>query len=162
MSANERRDLTVFVVDDSDLLRERLIEMLREVARVKVIGEAAERDQAIAGIERLRPDVVILDIRLEGGSGIEVLTEVKKATPSPTVIMLTNYPYIQFQEKCLKAGADYFFYKASGFTKIKDVVAGLASTSATGSPSTSPSRSGSAPTARRTNCSPTASSRCCA
>jgi len=126
MSAIEPRNLTVFVVDDSELLRVRLIGMLAEIERVLVVGEAADRDQAVAKILCLKPDVVILDIRLENGSGIEVLTEIKKATPCPTVMMLTNYPYIQYQEKCLKAWADYFFYKAAGFTKIKDAIARLA------------------------------------
>jgi len=126
MSAKEAKILRVFVVDDSDVLRESLIRMLSELERVEVVGEAAGRDQALAEIARLKPEVVILDIQLQQGNGIEVLAEIKKTAPGPTVIMLTNYPYIQFREKCLKAGADYFFYKATEFTKVKEVVRQLA------------------------------------
>ncbi len=126
MSLKESKNLKVFVVDDSDVLRESLIRMLSELERVEVVGEAAGRDQAIAEVARLKPDVVILDIQLQHGNGIEVLAEIKKAAPGPTVIMLTNYPHAQFREKCLKTGADYFFYKATEFTKVKDVVRQLA------------------------------------
>ena len=90
---------------------------------------AEDRDHAIAEIANLKPDVVVLDIQLKIGSGIEVLTEIKKAQASPTVIMLTNYPYPQFRAKCMNAGADYFFYKATEFTKVKEVVERLAALS---------------------------------
>lgn len=56
-----------------------------------------------------------------------MLAEIKKSEDSPIVIMLTNYPHTQFREKCIRAGADYFFYKATEFSKVKDVVRDLAS-----------------------------------
>jgi DNA-binding NarL/FixJ family response regulator len=117
--------LKVYIVDDSVLLRQRLTGMLSELDRVELIGQAEDKDQALTQIEQLMPDVVILDIRLHQGNGIDLLTEIKKTQPSPTVIMLTNYPYPQFREKCMSLGADYFFYKATDFTKVKEVVRSL-------------------------------------
>lgn len=125
MSSNQSGVLRVVVVDDSVTLRQRLVGMLRELDGVEVIGEVDDRDHAIAEIAKLKPDIVILDIQLRNESGIEVLAEVKKANPSPAVIMLTNYPYPQFRAKCMAAGADYFFYKATEFAKVKEVVQGL-------------------------------------
>jgi DNA-binding NarL/FixJ family response regulator len=119
--------LRVYVVDDSALLRQRLLGLLAELDRVEVIGEAEDRDQAIIEVTKLKPHVVILDIQLREGNGIEVLTQIKQVQPSPTVIMLTNYPYSQFREKSMAAGADYFFYKATEFAKVKEVVRSLSS-----------------------------------
>jgi DNA-binding NarL/FixJ family response regulator len=119
--------LRVYVVDDSALLRQRLLRLLAELDRVEVIGEAEDRDQAIIEVTKLKPHVVILDIQLREGNGIEVLTQIKQVQPSPTVIMLTNYPYPQFREKSMAAGADYFFYKATEFAKVKEVVRSLSS-----------------------------------
>jgi DNA-binding NarL/FixJ family response regulator len=119
--------LRVYVVDDSALLRQRLLGLLAELDRVEVIGEAEDRDQAIIEVTKLKPHVVILDIQLREGNGIEVLTQIKQVQPSPTVIMLTNYPYPQFREKSMAAGADYFFYKATEFAKVKEVVRSLSS-----------------------------------
>jgi two-component system, NarL family, response regulator DevR len=119
--------LRVYVVDDSALLRQRLLGLLAELDRVEVIGEAEDRDQAIIEVTKLKPHVVILDIQLREGNVIEVLTQIKQVQPSPTVIMLTNYPYPQFREKSIAAGADYFFYKATEFAKVKEVVRSLSS-----------------------------------
>jgi two-component system response regulator DevR len=127
MRDKELDTLKVYVVDDSALLRQRLVGLLAELDRVEVIGEAEDRDQAIIEVTKLKPHVVILDIQLREGNGIEVLTQIKQVQPSPTVIMLTNYPYPQFREKSMSAGADYFFYKATEFAKVKEVVRSLSS-----------------------------------
>ena len=93
----------VFIADDSDTIRERLIELLAGISGVEIIGEAKDTSQAIASILKLNPEVVVLDIRMPGGSGIEVLKEIKKHVPAPIVIMLTNYPYSQYREKICEA-----------------------------------------------------------
>ena len=121
MRDKELDTLKVYVVDDSALLRQRLVGLLSELDRVEVIGEAEDRDQAITEVTKLRPHVVILDIQLRQGNGIEVLTQIKQVQPSPTVIMLTNYPYQQFREKCMAAGADYFLYKATELAGVTSV-----------------------------------------
>jgi len=59
---------------------------------------------------------------MPSGSGISVLEEVKRRDDSPTVIMLTNYPYPQYRKKCMDAGADYFFDKSSEFHKVTEVL----------------------------------------
>ena len=59
-----RRDMKVFVVEDSAAVRERLVEMIRDVKDIEVVGEAATYDTAVAGIINTRPDVAVLDIKL--------------------------------------------------------------------------------------------------
>ena len=115
----------VYVVDDSDFVRERLIEMLSELEEVEIVGETGDPLQALAAIREMVPDAVILDIRLPGRSGVEVLRDLKKEEPSPVVIILTNYPYPQYRKECTEAGADYFLNKSSEFHKIAEVLRGL-------------------------------------
>ncbi len=114
--------MRVYVVDDSPLVRERLVALLSEVNGVDVVGSAGSAEEGIAGITAERPDVAILDIRMPSGSGISVLEEMKRMENPPTIIMLTNYPYPQYRRKCLDAGADYFFDKSSEFSKVTDVL----------------------------------------
>jgi len=115
----------VYVVDDSDFVRERLIEMLSELQEVEIVGGTGDPGEALAAIREMLPDTVILDIRLPGKSGVEVLRDLKKEKPSPIVIILTNYPYPQYRKECTEAGADYFFNKSTEFNKIANVLTGL-------------------------------------
>jgi DNA-binding NarL/FixJ family response regulator len=87
-----------------------------------VVGGAGDLRGAEASIRQLRPDAVILDIRLPGGSGITLLRHMKRERPAATVIVLTNYPYPQYREECLDAGADYFLYKATEFDKVGEIL----------------------------------------
>jgi len=114
-------DMKVFLVDDSAIVLEKLAAMISGIEGVEIAGQAMNARDAIQSIVKLKPDVVILDIRLNGGgSGIDVLKEIKKEIPPPIVIMLTNYPYPQYRKKCQALGADYFFDKVAEIEKIYD------------------------------------------
>lgn len=115
------KKVEVVIADDSAAVRERLVSMLSELKGVEVTGQAQNVEEAIASIRTLKPRAVILDIRMPGGSGINVLQNIKREQPSPVVIILTNYPYLQYRKKCLEAGADFFFDKSTEFNKIPQV-----------------------------------------
>ncbi len=114
--------MKIFIVDDSALVRERIIAMISENPGIEITGQAKNAQEGINSIIKLKPDVVILDIRMPGGNGIEVLKNIKKNSSAPTIIILTNYPYPQYRKKCMEAGADYFFDKSSEFNKIMEVI----------------------------------------
>ena len=114
--------MKVFIVDDSALVRERIIAMISEHPGIEITGQAENALEGINSIRKLKPDVVILDIRMPGGNGIEVLRNIKKNSSGPTIIILTNYPYPQYRKKCIEAGADYFFDKSTEFNKIIEVI----------------------------------------
>ncbi len=115
--------MKVLIADDSQVVRERLISMLSELTEIEIIGEARDSTEAIDAIYRLKPDVVIMDIRMPGGSGIDVLRAIKKEHQAmPKVIMLTNFPYSQYRKKCMDAGADFFFDKSSEFEDVAKVL----------------------------------------
>jgi DNA-binding NarL/FixJ family response regulator len=122
MRKKRRKIVRVFIVDDSAIIRERLEMILSELKGIEIIGQAKGSTEAEEAIPKLKPDVVILDIRMHGGNGIEVLKNIKKDKNSPLVIMLTNYPYPQYRKKCKDAGADFFFDKSTEFDKIPEVL----------------------------------------
>jgi DNA-binding NarL/FixJ family response regulator len=70
--------MRVFVADDSAVVRERLTDMLSAIPEVAVIGYVKDTMGAISSMRTLHPDVVILDIRMPGGTGIDVLQDIKK------------------------------------------------------------------------------------
>ena len=113
--------IKVFIADDSLIVREHLVTMLDELAGIEIVGQAGNVTEAISGIQQLRPDVVILDIRMPGGSGIDILQRVKQDEGAPIVIILTNYPYPVFRQKCLQAGADFFLDKSTEFEQIPEL-----------------------------------------
>lgn len=118
MLPHSNPNIKVLVVDDSLIVREHLVTMLDELAGIEIVGQAETVAEAIASIQKLRPDVVILDIRMPGGSGIDVLKRVKQGEVTPIVIILTNYPYPGYRRKCLQAGADFFLDKSTEFDQI--------------------------------------------
>lgn len=125
--------MNVFIVDDSAELRRRLIDRLEELPEVRVVGHAEQSSLAIPAIEALRPEVAIVDLQLAGpGSGLLVVEVVKRLKPAPLVLVLTNYPYPQYRERCFAAGADYFFDKATEFDKVVDVCRELTTGRSTG------------------------------
>ncbi len=114
--------MRIFIADDSEMLRVRLVKMLSEIEGIEIIGQAQDSLDAIESIEKLNPHVVILDIRMPQGNGIKVLEEIKKNLQSPKVIIFTNYIYPQYRKKYMNAGADFFFNKSTEFEKLVDTV----------------------------------------
>ncbi|UCF75782.1 MAG: response regulator transcription factor [Betaproteobacteria bacterium] len=115
-------DVKVFVVEDSALVRERLVEMISEVDGVDVVGEADSYGTAVAGIMSTHPDVAILDISLADGNGIEVLAHVKPRLPGLRGIVLTNYNSPQHLKASADAGAEYFLDKSVDFERITEIL----------------------------------------
>ena len=93
----------MLLVDDSRIVRDRLLELISELPAVEVIGEAAGAAEAIRKIRRLRPDIVVLDISMPDGNGIQVLEAVKRPRASRSrIIMLTNFAHEPYRERCLE------------------------------------------------------------
>jgi DNA-binding NarL/FixJ family response regulator len=117
-------DMKVFVVEDSAAVRERLIEMIREIEDVEVVGEADTFDAAVSGILNTRPDVAVLDIKLadDRGSGIDVLNQVRKGLPAMKAIVLSNYATPQHMKASADAGAEYFLDKSADFERITEIL----------------------------------------
>ncbi|MBL7067943.1 MAG: response regulator transcription factor [Candidatus Marinimicrobia bacterium] len=118
--------MKILIADDSDILRNHLITIISELDGVKIVGESQDTKSAIRDINKNKPDLVILDIRMPGEGGIHVLKVVKEKNPKLIVIIFTDYPYPQYRIKCLESGADYFFDKSTETEKMVETVKRLA------------------------------------
>jgi len=105
--------LTVFVVDDHEVVRRGLTDLLNQADGLTVIGAAATAAQAMARVPELHPDVAVLDVSLPDGNGVEVCRELRTLLPDLQCLMLTSYTDEQ-------AMMDAFLAGAAGFV-IKDI-----------------------------------------
>jgi DNA-binding NarL/FixJ family response regulator len=117
----EGASLRVFLVEDSPSVRERLNDFLSEPGRIDMIGFAETEADAVRELLAGPIDVAIVDLNLKQGSGIGVIESVRArhATAPPTIIVLTNYAFPEFESACLQRGADYFFDKSTQFGAVK-------------------------------------------
>jgi len=119
--------MRIIIADDSEILRSRLVEMLKEIKGIEVVAEAKDTKETIEAVRIHHPDAVIIDIRMPGNDGITAIETVKKGKRNkPKVIVFTNYPYLQYRKRCMDAGADFFFYKALEFEKLVNLIKELA------------------------------------
>ena len=116
--------MKVFIVEDSLAVKERLLDIVREVEGAELVGDAGNFADAVDGIIATRPEVAILDIRLadDRGSGIDVLDRVKRQIPDLKAIMLSNYATPQHAKAAADAGADYFLDKTVDFERIGEIL----------------------------------------
>jgi DNA-binding NarL/FixJ family response regulator len=103
--------LKALLVEDSPIMRELLTESLAGVSGVQVAAIAETAADAVTAFESHLPDIVILDLALRVGSGLEVLREIKRSAPDCLVMVFTGYDQESFRQHCLAAGADHFFSK---------------------------------------------------
>jgi DNA-binding NarL/FixJ family response regulator len=124
----ERRVLhvRVIVVDDSPVVRKRLVSMLGEARGVRVVAEAEDGFEAVRLVRLYAPDAVILDLNLPGMSGLEVLAIIKAQALPPVVIVLTNHTQDRYRVESFRGGADFFFDKSSDFDRVVSAVASVA------------------------------------
>ena len=114
--------LKVFLADDSPAIRERVNGLLSE-ARMAVVGEAGTPRECISGILASHPDVVVLDVQLEGGTGLEVLKAVRGADPGIAFVVFSNNSGPAYRKRYLAEGAARFLDKNADFHELAPVVA---------------------------------------
>ncbi|MDB5861302.1 MAG: response regulator receiver protein [Ramlibacter sp.] len=112
----------VFLADDSPAIRERL-NLLLVAARMDVVGEAATPRECIDGILASHPDVVVLDVQLEGGSGLEVLRAVRGADPGIAFVVFSNNAGAAYRKRYLAEGAVFFLDKSADFQDLAPAIA---------------------------------------
>ena len=114
--------IKVFLADDSQQIRAR-VNALLGAADIAVVGEAATPDTCIAGILRSHPDVVVLDVQLEGGTGLQVLKAVRSADPEVAFIVFSNNSAPAYRKRYLHEGAALFLDKSTEFDQLAQAVA---------------------------------------
>lgn len=111
MTSIERAATRVFIIDDHELVRTGLRSVLDCERDFEVVGEAGTAADGIAAVRQLRPEVVLLDIRLPDRSGIEACREIRAACPDTRIIMLTSVGTGEAVEQTILAGASSFLLK---------------------------------------------------
>ncbi|MDR3565821.1 MAG: response regulator transcription factor [Negativicutes bacterium] len=121
-------EIKVLIVDDHTLMRSGLKLMLANQADIRVIGEAADGEEALSLVAATQPDVVLLDVTMPGMSGLECLAKLRETDPSLKVILLTMHEDIRYLKEGFSSGAmGYVLKKAADdvlYEAIRTVCAG--------------------------------------
>ncbi len=118
--------IRIIIVDDHEIVRLGLKSLLDQYPQYEVISEAKNAKEALSQVETYKPDIVLMDIRLPGKSGIDACEEIKQNFPDVKVIMLTSYAEDEMLFSAIKAGASGYVLKqidSSGLVKSIEAVA---------------------------------------
>lgn len=115
--------MKVFLAYESVTVVEMLATWLSGIEGIEIVGQAMNPADAIRSIVRLKPDVVVLDIRLqEVKTGLDLIIRIKKVVPPPIIMLVAFCPSAQYREQCLSLGADYFFDKIKEIRHLYDTL----------------------------------------
>jgi DNA-binding NarL/FixJ family response regulator len=119
--------ITVFLLDDHEVVRVGLRQLLESEPGIEVVGEAGTAAQAVARVPALRPDVAVLDVRLPDGDGVTVCRDVRSATdPPPACLMLTSFSDDEALFEAIMAGASGYLLKQIEGNRLIEAVQRLA------------------------------------
>ena len=116
------RTLTLLVVDDHEVVRQGLVALLGRREEFQVVAEAGTVAEALDAARRFQPDLVIMDVRLPDGSGVEACREIRAELPDTRVVILTSYPDEDAVLSAIVAGASGYLLKQ---VRARDLVAAL-------------------------------------
>ena len=116
------RPLTLLIVDDHEIVRQGLVALLGRRPEFQVVAEAGTVADAVEAARRFEPDLVIMDVRLPDGSGIEACREIRAELPATRVVILTSYPDEDAVLSAIVAGASGYLLKQ---VRARDLVAAL-------------------------------------
>lgn len=133
--SSERR---ILLIEDSEVLSRRLVELLSEPGRLSVAAQAATQSEAFYRLQEAYYDVLVVDIELAEGNGVAVIRQARQLYPpegQPLIVVLTNYASDFVRDHCFAAGADYFLDKMRDISLLKGIVADGHSKWSAGTPS---------------------------
>ncbi|MFH8513733.1 response regulator [Streptomyces gelaticus] len=122
MSTPTAPSVRVLIVDDQMMVREGFSVLLNAMPGIEVVGEAVDGRQAVAQVAALRPDVVLMDIRMPELNGIEATREIVAADADAKVLVLTTFDLDEYVYQALRAGASGFLLKDASARQLADGV----------------------------------------
>ncbi len=114
--------MKLLIIEDSPLIVDRIKKNISEIKQLKVIGDTATVKEAEYLIQKEKPNIIILDIHLQGGSGLSLQYMIHSKKLNIKTVILTNYSSPILQEKSFELGTKYFLDKSRDFEKLKDVL----------------------------------------
>jgi DNA-binding NarL/FixJ family response regulator len=118
----KKENKTILIVDDSNLVMERMIDLLEEMEQIKFVVHAGSYSEALEMLGVLTPDLVLLDISLPDKSGLELLRLLRKEYKDIAVIMLTNTADDYYRDTCKKLGAVQFLDKSGDYRLMPELL----------------------------------------
>ncbi|HWP57552.1 MAG TPA: response regulator transcription factor [Candidatus Acidoferrales bacterium] len=116
--------MKLLIADDSPMLRERLATLLSQIPGIELVGQAENGREAVRLAATLKPDIVVMDIKMPEKNGIEALVEIKKEQSSPRVVIFTSFPFPQHEKRCLELGAERFLDKSNDIDQLQQFLKG--------------------------------------
>jgi DNA-binding NarL/FixJ family response regulator len=116
------RAVRVFLVDDVGAFRALMRFTLEEDPRIQVVGEAADGQEGIDGVERLKPDVVLLDLAMPVLDGFEAMPLIREVSPGTTIVALSGFTAERMAQLCIEQGAHAYLEKGEDAAVIRDAV----------------------------------------
>ena len=118
--------IRILIVDDQQMFREGIRHRLSQEPDMKVVGEAASAEEALAMVPETEPDIVVLDIRLPAKSGIEAAKVVRREWPSIKILMLSGYDFDQYVRAAARAGMEGYLLKDAPQETLVDALREIA------------------------------------
>lgn len=114
--------IRVLIVDDQDLIRESLEIMLNTREDIRVVGKASEGEEALVLFRELKPDVILMDIRMPGLDGIECIRCIKDESIETSIIVLTTFDDDEYVFRSIKNGASGYLLKSLSSSELADAI----------------------------------------
>lgn len=115
-------NVRVMVLDDHEVVRRGICDILDRAEGIEVVAEAGTVAQAVRRVDAVRPDVVLSDLRLPDGTGLEVIAHVRRTLPEAHIVVLTSYDDDEARSAARAAGADMFLAKTAGSAEVVEAV----------------------------------------
>jgi DNA-binding NarL/FixJ family response regulator len=114
----QAKKLSILIVDDNSYYTKRMTDILKELDNISTVNTAGNFDEAFTMLDTKDHDMVLLDIKLPGGSGMDLLKKIKQSDKDCEVIMVSNCTDEFYKKQCKKLGASYFIDKTKDFEMV--------------------------------------------
>jgi len=115
-------ELRIMLVEDQTVVREGLRQLMESDPEFKVVGEAATAAEAVSQAARLKPDVILLDLKLPDGSGLDAARQILQGSDPPAILVLSTYADAALVRSALALGASGYIPKTASFAEIASAV----------------------------------------
>ncbi len=116
------KPVTFLVVDDHPVFRQGLVALVRSNNRYEVCGEAGSAEEALAALEKMVPDIALVDISLVGQNGLDLVRTLKASHPSMLILIISMHDEVVYAERALKAGARGYVMKQEAASVMLDAI----------------------------------------